>query len=384
MIHGTVRACVAAVGAAIVALTAAGPGKAARWSDEDVAALLRVIATSDEEGLRAADYKPAPLRQARTMQAADLDDQADQAALTLAHDLYEGRTPAAQKMDWKIVRGRIDYRVWLDDVLAHHSVKESFARLLPTAPAYAGLKSAFAQCQAVKGECTTLSMNLERWRWLPRNFGKRYLWVNLPAYRLDLIEDGHVVASHKVIVGKPGTRTPVFRAEVTAVTINPWWNVPCSIVDESVGKLVRQRPEEAARRGYVSSVDANGKLTVRQKPGPDNALGRIKLEMPNPYGIYIHDTPSRDLFAKDVRAFSHGCIRTQEPERLARTLLGPQHDSEVETLLLTGANRTLPLAAPLPVYVVYLTAEPDGVGGVQDYPDIYARDRRATAETPAP
>ncbi|WP_404710386.1 L,D-transpeptidase family protein [Sphingomonas sp. MMS24-J13] len=366
----------AAVGAIFWALTAARADAAPRWAESDVEALLTTVAASAEEGLDPKDYDAAGLAQARDAQAADLDALADKIALKLAHDFYEGAAPAAVRTDWHIAREKFDYGAWLDQVLARHSVRASFARLLPTSPAYLQLKASLARCPASPATCQTIAANLDRWRWLPRDLGQRYLWVNVPAYRLDLIEDGRIVASRKVIVGKPGTRTPAFQAVVKAITVNPWWNVPCSIVDESIGKLVRQRPQEAARRGFVSSVDAKGQLVVRQRPGPDNALGRIKLEMPNPYGVYIHDTPARSLFAKDARAFSHGCIRTEEPEELARTLLGPSRAIEVDTLLITGTTRTLPLATALPVYVVYFTAGTSEDGKIETYRDIYGRDAR--------
>ena len=146
---------------------------------------------------------------------------------------------------------------------------------------------------------------------------------------------------------------------MTGITFNPWWNVPCSIVNESIGKLIRTRPKEAARRGYVTSRGSGGALVVRQKPGPQNALGQVKLEMANPYNVYIHDTPSRELFGKDMRGFSHGCVRTDEPVSLAKALLGSGRETEIELLLLTGTTRTLPLASPVPVYVVCLTAKLD-------------------------
>jgi murein L,D-transpeptidase YcbB/YkuD len=234
------------------------------------------------------------------------------------------------------------------------------------------------RCRALRLDCSILEINLDRWRALPRDFGSRYLWVNVPAQRLDLIENGRIAASHKVIIGKPGTATPLFQAVVTAATANPWWNVPSSIIDESIGKLVRTNPREAARRGYVATVDRQGKLVVRQKPGPGNALGRLKLEMPNPYGVYIHDTSTRELFARDARALSHGCIRTDQPEVLAKALLGTNW-AAFDTALLLATTQTVKLPASVPVYVVYLTAEPDasGLDGATYYPDIYRRDRVA-------
>ena len=364
----------------------AGPGPAVgqvprTWSSDSVRALIGVIRASGAEGLSPADYDPDGLEGALDGAAPDLDRRADDAALSLAHDYFEGRVRASERADRHIARGLIDYQAWLSDVVARGSIRASFARLLPVSPAYRDLRASLAHCGAQNARCETIVATLDRWRWLPRDFGSSYLWVNVPAFRLDLIENGAIVASHKVIVGKPGTRTPVFKATVTGVTINPWWNVPCSIVDESIGKLVRTNPREAARRGYVASVDKAGRLQVRQKPGPNNALGRIKLEMPNPYGVYIHDTPSRDLFDKDKRAFSHGCIRTEAPDALARTLLGKGQAGQVDLLLLTGGTRTLRLPQALPVYVVYLTAEPDPSvrGGLLTYPDIYQRDGAALA-----
>jgi murein L,D-transpeptidase YcbB/YkuD len=349
-----------------------------RWNEADAHALLTLIAGSAAEGLQPAEYGEAAIRAALENSGLGLDALADKAALTLAHDYFEGRAGPQNRSDWHIPRGRIDYGPWLDAVLKAHSVRTSFAGLLPTSPAYRALKAGFAECRAANANCGTIAANLERWRWLPRSFGSRYLWVNIPAYRLDLVENGAIVSSHKIIVGKPGTRTPVFRAAVTGVTINPWWNVPCSIVDESIGKLVREHPAEAARRGFVSSVDAKGKLQVRQKPGPDNALGQIKLEMPNQYGVYIHDTPAKDLFGKDSRAFSHGCIRTEAPADLARAVLGQERSWEINTLLIIGTSRTLKLAQTMPVYVVYLTAEPDRAqpGRIATYRDIYRQDAR--------
>ena len=364
-----------ALAAALAFSSSAAPAQPGpRWSEADTRALLTLIDASGAEGLQPGDYNAAAIRTALESGDTGLDAVADKAALTLAHDYFEGRAGPKERSDWHIPRGRIDYGPWLDAVLRGHSVKASFTGLLPTSPAYRQLKAALAECGARTAGCGTIAANLERWRWLPREFGSRYLWVNIPAYRLDLVENGAIVSSHKIIVGKPGTRTPVFRASVTGVTVNPWWNVPCSIVDESIGKLVRERPAEATRRGFVSSVDAKGKLQVRQKPGPDNALGQIKLEMPNPYDVYIHDTPSKDLFGKDARAFSHGCIRTEAPADLARAVLGEGRSWEISTLLVTRVSRTLKMPQPVPVYVVYLTAEPGGDSRITTHRDIYRQD----------
>ena len=356
-----------------LASAAAAPA-APRWSATDLAQLSAVVASAPAEGL-SRDYGADGLADA-TGEASDA--RADAIALALARDYYEGSAAIRNDPSWHIRRGDLDYRAWLEDVLSRHSVRASFRALLPQGAAYAAIRTALARCRVAIARCGTLEANLDRWRALPRDLGSRYLWVNVPAFRLDLIENGKVVASHRVIVGKPGSQTPSFQAAVTGVTINPWWNVPCSIVDQSIGKFIAANPAEAARRGYVATRDAKGKLVVRQRPGPDNALGQIKLEMPNPFDVYIHDTPARDLFARDSRALSHGCVRTEDPKSLAVILLGADKEPTVNLLLATGASRTLKLPRPVPVYILYMTAEPDAdePGGISTFADIYHRDPR--------
>lgn len=355
----------------IAALTGPSSGvqAAPKWGAGDLAALQEVVAAAPAEGVTG--YDAAPLG---TLSPGDLADAvADAVALELARDYYEGTGDIHADRSWHFDRPALDYRAWLDGALAQHRIKASFASLLPHSPRYLALRQTLAACEQ-PAACAKIAINLDRLRAMPHDPGVRYLWVNVPAFRLDVVEDGRVIASHRIIVGKPGSQTPSFQAQVVGVTINPWWNVPCSIVDESIGKLVTDNPQEAARRGYVASRDANGKLVVRQRPGPDNALGRIKLEMPNPYNVYIHDTPSKNLFANQQRAFSHGCIRTQDPQSLALTVLGQEQAQMIDLLLETGVSRTLRLPKPLPVYVVYMTAEAGEGGQVRTYPDLYRRD----------
>lgn len=350
-----------------------GRAGAARWDSANIAAMHDIIRSARDEGLDPGDYWPIERVDAPP---SDPVNQLDTAALKLAQHYAEGKISLRQRPGWHFTRPAMDYRAWLDRALAGHRLEESFRALLPSRFEYAALRTALARCRARHADCLILEINLDRWRALPRVFGSRYLWVNVPAQRLDLIDNGRVMSSHKVIIGKPRTATPLFGALVTGVTANPWWNVPCSIVEESIGKLVRTNPRGAARRGYVASVDRQGKLVVRQKPGPGNALGRLKLEMPNPYGVYIHDTSTRELFAREARALSHGCVRADQPEALAKALLGERWSTFDQALLL-GRTETVKLPAPVPVYVVYLTAEADesAVDGATYHQDIYKRDR---------
>lgn len=347
-----------------------GAQAAPKWSAGDIAALREVVAAAPVEGVTGYDAEPLG-----TLSPGDLADAvADVVALKLARDFYEGTDEIRADRSWHFDRPQFDYRAWLDAALMQHRIKLGFATLLPHSARYVALRQSLKTCGR-PADCSRIAINLDRLRAMPHDLGSRYLWVNVPAFRLDLVEDGKIVASHRIIVGKPGSQTPSFQTKVVGVTINPWWNVPCSIVDESIGRLVTGNPQEAARRGYVASHDAKGKLVVRQRPGPDNALGRIKLEMPNPYNVYIHDTPSKELFANQRRAFSHGCIRTQDPQSLALSILGQEHAQTIDLLLETGVSRTLRLTEPMPVYVVYMTAEPGEGGQLLTYPDLYRRDR---------
>jgi murein L,D-transpeptidase YcbB/YkuD len=365
--------------------TAPAPAQAvarasARWSGDDVAALIREAERSSGEGIRAGRYDIAGLRGEAEATAPGLDALADRIALSLAHDYAEGSTTAAARAGWGIPRDRIDYTAWLAGALARHDMEGSLRALLPTEGAYAALRDALGHCDTPP-HCLTIRVNMERWRWLPRELGTNHILVNPATFRLDLVEQGIVISTHRVIVGKPASPTPTFATQVTGVTANPWWNVPQSIVAESVGALVRARPAEAAERGYVAARGADGRLQVRQRPGPRNALGLVKLEMPNAHSVFIHDTPSRDLFEQDRRALSHGCVRTARPDILAKILLPPDGAAEFDSLMASGVNRTLPLATPVPAYIVYFTAEPDpeAEGGVRFFEDLYRRDGRVAA-----
>lgn len=353
---------------------------AGRWSAADAAALYQEAQRSTIEGLNPERYDTDALRTAIDRGPADLDRVADHLALALAHDYAEGSVTGSARSDWAIGRNPIDYRAWLDGALARHDIATSLQELLPRTGGYAGLRDGLAHCDT-PAHCLTIRVNLERWRWLPRALSGHYVWVNPAAYRLDLIENDKAVSSHRIIVGKVASSTPIFAATITGVTANPWWTVPQNIVAESVGKVVRTQPREVAKRGYVATRDASGHLHVRQKPGPLNALGLIKLEMPNPNSVFIHDTPSRDLFNKEQRAFSHGCIRTQNPANLARILLPPASVQQFDALLASGTNKTLALAEPVPVYVVYFTAEPDPAspGAISFAEDVYHRDSKVEA-----
>ncbi len=240
-----------------------------------------------------------------------------------------------------------------------------------------------------------MAVNLDRLRWLPTELGNRYLLINIPDFNLAVVEDSQAVMNIRAIVGKTDKRTNLLSSRVTSVELNPYWRVPKSIaVDEYLPKLKRNPQYLSGKKIKVFSGDYQtnpvsptsvkwSRLSadyfpyfLRQEPGPDNPLGRIKFVFSNSADIYIHDTPTRDLFARSKRTFSHGCIRIEKPVDLAVYLLqGLQNDAwsnrSIQAELRKGKNRSLTLPRPIPVHIVYKTVWTDQEGNLNFRPDIY-------------
>jgi murein L,D-transpeptidase YcbB/YkuD len=226
--------------------------------------------------------------------------------------------------------------------------------------------------QAAASEAGIIA-NMERWRWLPRDLGENYVMVNIPEYTLRLVEDGKLVHSARVIVGKPQTQTPVFTGEMKYLVVNPYWNVPPSIMKKEFLPHMAADPDYAARQGYEVVRTKTG-FRVRQPPGERNALGRIKFMFPNDYAVYIHDTPSRALFSNARRAYSHGCVRVQDPFVLATHVLG-WSEKRIKGLL-GGKERYVNLEHTIPVHMVYFTSFVDDTGRLETRPDLYGHNRK--------
>lgn len=236
-------------------------------------------------------------------------------------------------------------------------------------------------------------VNLERARWVGHELPAEFVAVNIAGAKVYLIDQDGIAFETRAIVGADATRTPVFAADMRYVVLNPTWTVPRSIVDE-VLRLATSDPGYLRREGMrlfdssgeevdAAAVDltrytpADFPYVFRQDPGPANALGRIKLMLPNPHHVYLHDTPSRALFAREERLFSHGCLRIQDPLGLAELVLGePQtwNRETLETAIATGETKTIPLPRPIPVFVLYWTAGVDARGTPYFYADVYDRD----------
>lgn len=254
----------------------------------------------------------------------------------------------------------------------------------------------------VEGRIEQIKLNMERQRWMPANLGARYAFVNLANYRLKIVFHDEIVYETRVVVGTAADRTPVFSDRMTYLVINPYWNIPPSIAGEEMLPQLREDPyslqakgirlfsgwaagAEEIDPGMIDWANVSARrfpFKLRQDPGDQNALGRVKFMFPNQFNIYLHDTPSKSLFNRTVRAFSHGCIRVEEPFRLAKLLLSedPRWTSERFDNEIAGLQRrVVTLPHPIDVHLTYLTAWVDDAGLVQFRTDVYRRDDKLTA-----
>jgi len=243
-----------------------------------------------------------------------------------------------------------------------------------------------------------VEMNLQRWRWMTDDFGDRHFVVNIPAFLLMAQEDGHTTKTLRVIVGKPGHETPIFSGEMETVVFSPYWNIPDSIAEDETAPTIRQDPDyltrnqiEVVRRSksgvkVVNPDDVNWydpnelkQLSFRQRPGAKNALGHVKFLFPNAYNVYLHDTPTGALFARTERAFSHGCVRVEEPEALASYVLRDRAEwtaERISSAMNAGVEKYVTLDESIPVHIIYFTTWVDENGALQFLPDVYGYDAR--------
>jgi murein L,D-transpeptidase YcbB/YkuD len=346
----------------------------ADWKKRDAQDLAAFIETLGQEGLNPDDYRPAALRDAIAAGDDDaLDTVATSTFLRVASDLALGHVRGDARIDWHVQDdpfAAADQQALLTRAVSGHTVADSLRSLLPTHPQYAALRTLLADTSD-KALAAKTRLNLDRWRWLPRDLGQKYVIVNVPAYTVALVESGQTLSRRRAVAGAIKTPTPQLSAVITGAIFNPWWEVPTSISKEVAGK-----------KGYVSVPLGNGTVRWRQPPGPSNALGRVKLVMGNPYAIYLHDTTAKQLFNKQARAYSHGCIRTEDVVGFAEALLeGSDWDrARINQTLKAGKTTQANLAGPVPVYIVYFTvaATSDGPGHIS-YTDMYGRDGAAMA-----
>jgi murein L,D-transpeptidase YcbB/YkuD len=264
---------------------------------------------------------------------------------------------------------------------------------LPEAPAKNGKAGKKHPREATAGPAHAKSpstdvilANMERWRWMPHELGPTYVMVNIPDYTLKVVQDGKTVWSTKIVVGKPGSHaTPLLTETMKYITVNPTWNVPPSIIRNEYLPALARDPGALARIGLQVSHNADGSIRIFQPPGERNALGRIRFNFPNRFLVYQHDTPDKHLFNQATRAYSHGCMRVQNPDQYAEVLLGitqpGEHYTAAKVRSMYGhGERNITLKTPIPVYITYQTAYADNAGKFQTRADIYGLDRDVLKE----
>ena len=343
------------------------------WQVDDAAQLLAFIGGIGREGLSPGDYDPAGLEAA--MRSGDpmvMSKAATDRFYKIASDLALGHVRGDARIDWHIVDKDLDgnrQRILLEQALAEHRIPDALTGLLPTHPQYGALRHALSVTPATDtAKINRIRLNMDRWRWLPRDLGQKYIIVNVPSFHATLVEDGVTRWKERAIAGAIKTPTPQLSVMATGVILNPWWEVPTSISREVAGKS-----------GYIAVKGKDGKVQRwRQPPGPNNALGQMKFAMANPEAIFLHDTNARSRFNSSVRALSHGCIRTHKIHDLAAELGsddgGEWTRAKIDEVLASKKTVEAKFVKPVPVHIVYFSAAALTDGTIVDYKDLYNRD----------
>ena len=221
-------------------------------------------------------------------------------------------------------------------------------------------------------------MNMDRMRWMATPSEGNLIRVNIPEFELHAYEGKRKVFDMDVVVGKEGHNTMIFNGDLNQVVFSPYWNLPSSIVQKEILPEMEKNPDYLAQQDMeITGKDEDGVPVIRQDPGDKNALGKVKFLFPNSFNIYFHDTPAKALFEKDRRAYSHGCIRLKDPEKMAEYVLRDQPEwttEKIEDAMNSGHEKWVKVKDPIPVVVTYYTAWVDDNGKLNFRPDIYGHD----------
>jgi murein L,D-transpeptidase YcbB/YkuD len=361
---------------------------------------LSFLKQADDWGLNAGDYT---VRQAytqfprgsteRTQALAQFEASLSAKFLMFLQDNYRGRIdPNALSHYYDFKRKSLDLVATLNELGLAPNLSLVVKRVVPDNEKFAQLAIELQFLRSSSASSKTFAdinkvvVAMEELRWLPREFPDRYVFINQPAYMAYYHENGQLALSMKAVIGQQDHQTNFFNATIKTVEFNPDWGVPQSIIQNEMLPKLRRDPNYLDREGYKVSVKGKmmpsakvdwsqplDNISVVQPPGPENALGRLKILFPNPHAIYMHDTPARGKFASQDRMFSHGCIRLQNPQAMAAAVLKTSVDF-VDGQIADGAKKEMPVPEELPVYVAYFTAWPTADGIVHYYDDIYGRD----------
>jgi murein L,D-transpeptidase YcbB/YkuD len=358
-------------------------------------ALLNAVLRAGEHGLDPDLFHGTLLRNAAGLPAIDRELLLSDAFLSYADALARGAVPIEIRMDDEdLTPEPIAIGAALDNALNSPDPASAIVALAPNSPDYVALQRALQSYQSAaigiaapigasasrqpprlsadktnEARARQIAVNLERLRWLPRSLPPDRVVVNIANAQLVVYQADRAVFATRVVVGEVDKQTPELEASITSLLFNPPWNVPLSIASKEIWPKLAQDPDYLSRHHMVTR--RNG--AIQQLPGPRSALGQIKFELPNRFDVYLHDTPMKNLFSRDNRRQSHGCVRVQNPRELAALLLQQSVEVINKGIALGYTNRRM-LPAPVPVFLVYQTAFAGADGGIEFRPDVYERD----------
>ncbi|WP_337270698.1 L,D-transpeptidase family protein [Oryzifoliimicrobium ureilyticus] len=308
-------------------------------------------------------------------------------------DNFRGRIdPNKLSNYYDFKRKPVDLKAMIAELSNAPDLMPVFNHYMPSNPKFAQLAAELQwlkksdQAGGAKADIDKVTVAMEELRWMPQEFPQRYVFINQPAYMAYYYENGQMTFSTKAVIGQQDHQTNFFDATIKTVEFNPDWGVPQSIIKNEMLPHLKRDPAYLDKEGYVVTVKGKempsakvdwsqplDNIGVVQPPGPDNALGQLKILFPNAHAIYMHDTPARGKFASQDRMFSHGCVRLEDPRGMAAAVLKNTVDF-VNQQISDGQKKDMPVPEPLAVYVAYFTAWPSEDGTVHYYDDIYGRD----------
>jgi murein L,D-transpeptidase YcbB/YkuD len=372
-------------------------GLAPLWLDRGVeneraTSIIVRMKNAESDGLEPADYRPPSFSGLRADALAQAELKLTETVLTFARHLQAGRFPYTRvSQNIELPQTLPEPADILSRIADAADVGQVLDTLSPQQPAYRKLKAMLAELRNKPGAAKTevsrqidvVVANMERWRWYPRELGNAYVLVNQPDFTLTVMRNDAPLWTTRIVIGKLGMPTPLLSETMKYITVNPTWHVPQSIVQNEYLPALAQDPTVLDRMGLHVSY-SGGEVQITQPPGDGNALGRIRFNFPNRFSVYQHDTPDKQLFGHDVRAYSHGCMRVQDPAKYAEVLLNIARPHERWTAeriknMFGSAEQDIQLPTPIWVHLTYQTAFVDTAGKLQFRRDVYNVDSRTLA-----
>jgi murein L,D-transpeptidase YcbB/YkuD len=367
------------------------------WLDKGVEnaraeSVIARLKAADTDGLEPSEYKPPNFAGAGSDALAEAELKLTHTVLTYARHLQAGRFPYSRvSRNIELPQAAPEPADILSSVADAADAGKALDAFSPQQEPYRKLKAMLAELRSKPGaaksegarQIEAIVANMERWRWYPRDLGNAHVLVNLPDFTLKVMHNGAQAWTTPIVIGKPGMPTPLLNETMKYITVNPTWHVPQSIVQNEYLPALAQDPTVLERMGLRVSYDG-GQVQITQPPGEGNALGRIRFNFPNRFSVYHHDTPDKQLFGQEFRAYSHGCMRVQDPAKYAEVLLNiarPREHWTAERIksMFGSAEQDIQLPTQIWVHLTYQTAFADNAGKLQMRRDLYNLDSRTLA-----